>query len=401
LKPRLVALVLGVALIAATAWWLSQRHRGRPLSAGTLLIYNGATGDASLLTDTIGQPRRRTLPCVSFGRFAQRVGVYQGDVVALDTVGNAIARLALAQVDAIARGEARCEAGHNLVRSTKVHGGHVPYRGLFVGDRLYVSYFSDNLVEEYQMDGEPRFVRDIPFAAGENLGLSEMAAVGRTLMVTAAGYHCFKRDCPDGRFHASRLLFVDLDRPVAPFPEVRPAELNTCGIRSLDAERTFIVNAGDLQGGRSSVQRLDAKRTLHDQIPLPRAAGASSIHALSPATLAVLQMSGEHLFLIDATTEKLVRTLRFDGQTLAEAPAADVLPERSQANLQDLIGDPQKADRFYLVDEKGERLLHLRFHETDRTLELLRVTSLATDAFHAGPTWGVFLDAANAGRLSP
>jgi hypothetical protein len=320
--------------------------------------------------------------------------------VALDTATNAIARLSLADVDAIARGRADCQAGHNRVRSTPLHGHHVPYRGLFVGDRLFVSYFSDNLIEEYALRGTPRFMREIRFPAAENLGLSEMAAIGATLMVTATGYHCFQRDCPNGRFHDPHLFLVDLAHPVAPFPDLRPSELNTCGIRSFDAEHTWIVNAGDLQGGRSSVQRLDGQRRLGTPISLPRAAGAVSIHALSPTTLAVLQMSGEHVFLIDAAAEKLLRILRFDGTSLVEVPAVtDTLPERSRANFQDLIADPRQGDRFYLVDEKGERLLHLRFHAQDRALELLGITKLATDAYHAGPTWGVFLDGDRAGTL--
>jgi hypothetical protein len=238
-----------------------------------------------------------------------------------------------------------------------------------------VSFFSENRLEVYRWP-DLSFERDVRFEANENLGLSDMDADGSTLLVTAAGYVCFERDCPSGRFRASHVYFVDTGGGLTPpFPEAAPANLNTLSVL---ANPPYVVSAGDFEGGYGSLQRIRKDRTLGAPIRLPVAAGPETAHDLGDGVVLVHQMAGEHLFMIDARADALRSILRFDGHAFAQVPLdANVLPERSTAELQDVLVDPKDPSRLVLIDMKGDRLVQARHRPGEWTLTVERVDSLA------------------------
>ena len=352
-----------------------------PASTAALIVHNALRGDLTLVEDPAGVPHARPLPCASIGKWALPAAVRDGRLVALDTERRQLDVVELGRVR-----QARCAAGEDLVSArVPLHGGGVPYRGKLAGDRLFVSYFSENRIEVYHWP-DLTWERDIRFDAKENLGLSDMDVDGQTLLVTATGYVCFERHCPHGRFHASHLYFVDTKSGLTPpFREAHPANLNTL---SVAAKPGYVVSAGDLEGGYGSVQRLRPDGTLGVEIKLPRGSGPETIHPLRDGAILVHQMAGEYLFLVDTHEDRLRAILRFDGHAFAPLPL-DVaeLPDRSSAELQDVVVDPRDPDRLFIVDMKGDRLVRARRKPGQWTLDVERVDSLATESFHSATQW--------------
>jgi hypothetical protein len=362
----------------------AKADRAAP-STAALLVHNALRGDLTLVEDLAGTPRLRVLPCASIGKWALPAALRDGQLVALDTERRQLAVIKLSGVR-----QARCLAGEDLVtKRVPLHGGGVPYRGKLVGERLFVSYFSENRLEVYHWP-DLTWERDVRFDAAENLGLSDMDADGQTLLVTATGYVCFERHCPQGRFHASHLYFLDTRGPLTPpFREARPKNLNTL---SVAARPGYVVSAGELEGGYGSLQRLRPDGTLGAEIKLPKGSGPETIHLLHDGALLVHQMAGEYLFLVDPQNDRLRAILRFDGKAFVSV-ATDVgeLPDRSSAELQDVIVDPRDPDRLFIVDMKGDRLVRARRKSGEWTLAVERVDSLANEAFRSATQWMAWL----------
>jgi hypothetical protein len=358
-----------------------------PTEHRSLAVYNALTGDLSLVEDATGAPRRKTLGCARLGKWAVRAGVADGQLIVLDTEHRAIEAVPLAAV------AAGCASGgaELPVRRVPLHASKLPCKGRLVGERLYVTYFADNLIESYRWPALT-FEDELHIVAERNLGLSDLDAEGTTLLVAGSGYACFDRHCPDGRYQPARVFFLDATRPLAaanPPAEVRPANVNTAGVI---ARPPFAINVGDVEGGYGSLQRIAvAERTLGPEIKLPRAASPSLARAL-PGALVVAQMSGEHVFLVDTARDQLRAILRFDGQAFVAVPV-DVpsLAERSAADFQDILVDPRAPDRLLLVDAKGERLVRARWSASDFSLTVESVTALATEAYKSTPDWAVWL----------
>jgi hypothetical protein len=373
-RPRWVAAAL---LLTGACRTSSTPNRPTP----ALVVHNALRGDLTLVEDPGGEPRSSVLPCATIGRWAVYAGVRDGQLIALDTE-----RRQLAVVDLRKLRGARCKPGEDLgLRRVPLHGGALPYRGRLVGDRLFVSFFSENRLEVYRWP-DLAWQRDVTFDSSENLGLSDMDTDGSTLLVTAAGYVCFERDCPGGRFRASHLYFIDARGPLTPpFAEALPANLNTLSVL---ADPPYVVSAGDLAGGYGSLQRIGVDHTLGAPIRLPTAAGPETAHDLGGGVLLVHQMAGEHLFLIDTHQDTLRAILRFDGHAFVTVPLdTTVLPERSSAELQDVLVDPQDPGRLFLVDMKGDRLVRARHKPGEWTLTVERVDSLATESFRNATQW--------------
>jgi hypothetical protein len=370
-------------LLLATAGCRASSTQSRPAPA--LAVHNALRGDVTVVEDPAGEPRTRVLPCVRLGRWGIYVGVRDGQLVSLDTENRQLTVVDLGKLR-----HAHCAPGEDIgLRTVPVHGGALPYRGLLVGDRLFVSFFSENRLEVYRWP-DLAWERDVRFDAAENLGLSDMDADGATLLVTAAGYVCFERDCPGGRFRDSHLYFIDTSGPlVPPFAEVVPANHDTLSVL---ADPPYVVSAGELEGGYGSLQRIRPDRTLGVPIRLPVAAGPEKAHDLGDGAVVVHQMAGEHLFLIDTREDRLQAILRFDGNAFVSVPLdTESLPERSSAELQDVLVDPQDPGRLFLVDMKGDRLVRARRRPGEWTLTVERVDSLATESFRSATQWTVWL----------
>jgi hypothetical protein len=393
---RLAALL--VILSGAAALYLAKSHgpaRSTP-SRPWLFVYNAVAHDATLLADPArADGPRVTLDCLELPEWALRVGVHGDELVLLDPKQFSILTLSTSALRRAAEGDAPCSAARP--RRVPLHAAQVPYRGLLDGDRLYVSYFSGNLVEVYASTGGAgpgwKLESELRFPASENLGLSDLAVTGGQLAVAATGYFCYSRVCPEGHFRPPRVLFADLHGAThGPFPEARPANINSSGLYLDPSGALFVINSGDYGGGYGSVQRLHPDRTVGPEIRLPRAAAPGSAHALGGGLFAVLQFSGEHLFVVDGAGERLRRILRFDGKGFVDLPLDTAqLPDRSASDLQDVVPDPASPNAFFVVDAKREMLLHVAFDAPSASLRLMSTTPLAGSGFRTSPAWAVWL----------
>jgi hypothetical protein len=387
---RLLALAVLTALVAAgAALWL--RRRPAPLApVPSLVAYNAITGDLSLVdAPATATAARRTLPCGQLGRWAVRVGIHDDQLVALETLTRQIEVVPLEQLRRIRAGRERCEAAASIARRVPLHAGKIPYRGHVDGGRLYVSYFADNLVEVYRWPALT-WERDIRFEASENLGLSDLQVADGALLVAATGYFCFARDCT-GRLHAPHLFSVS---PGArwPFPEARPANANASGLyRHPPNGARYLINSGEYSRGYGSLQRILPGPALGPELRLPTNSAPALAVPLSATRFAVLPFTGDHLYVVDAAADRLVAALHLDGTRFERVDPAQPISDRAAADLQELLAVPGSTDRFLLLDAKNDRLLQLRHHAADDTLEVTGTVSLATGAYRSGPQWAFWL----------
>jgi hypothetical protein len=374
------ALVMMLSGIAACRSNAAQKG-----PSGALVVHNALRGDLTLVEDPAGEAKKRVLPCAQIGRWAVEGPSRDGKLVALDTEKHQLALVDLGKVQS-----ARCAPGEDLVtKRVPLHGGAVPYRARLVGDRLFVSFFSENRLEVYRFP-DLAWERDVRFDATENLGLSDMDADGSTLLVTAAGYVCFERHCPGGHFRKPHLYFLDTRAAMAPpFVEAEPTNVNALSVL---ADPPYVVSAGDLEGGYGSLQRIRADRTLGPEIRLPAAAGPETAHPIADGVIVVHQMAGEHLFFIDTREDKLRAILRFDGHAFVKVPLeTKELPERTSAEIQDLLVDPKDPSLLYLVEMKSDRFVRARFRPKEWALDVEKVVSLSTESFRSATQWMVWL----------
>lgn len=388
-RARVGAAALVLVLAAAALGWL-RAHRRTTLQPPWLVVYESLGQDLLLLGPPVdGGGARRRLACLDLPRWAVRVGEADDRLLVLDPTP-AHPSLLVVDLEAlrrIAAGKATCDGAHPPLARVALHAGKVPYRALVVGDAIYVSYFGERFVERYRWrarGGEPvEFDRALPFV-GDDLGLSDLALVGDKLAVAASGFRCFGPRCPQGHFAPGRVFIVDGGTMRA----VAPANVNSAGLyRHVDGT-SFVISAGDYAGGYGSVQRLAADGTLGREIRLPPGCAAGSARSLDARHFVVLQMSGEHVFIVDAAAESLRRALRFDGSRFVEVSATAPLPDRAAADFQDVVSD---GARLFFVDSKGERLVVARFHAGDATLGVERVEPLGDERFRVAPNWAFWL----------
>lgn len=401
---------LGVALVAvAAAVVVVLAVRARPawrraavtrtaLPARALVVYHARTRDLTLLTDPLRPdgPQRR-LDCAGLPEWALRVGAREDQLVLLDARRPAILTVSREALRRIALGRARCDATvAPLALRVPLAHGKTPYGGVLDGDRLFVSFFGDNLVEVYRFaDGVPRWERDIVFAASESLGLSDLVVRGDTLVVAGSGFICGGPHCPDGQFHDSTLFFV---APAAswPFPTLTPANHDGAGLYAHpDDGALWVLNAGDFAGGYGSLQRLVDEHRLGPELRLPRGAAPARALRLDARHFVVRQFAGEHLFVVDGVAGRLARIERLDEAAFtAVAPSVAALPERSASDVQDIVADPADGGRFWIVDSKRERLVRARFDAGAGALRFEGATSLGGSGGggRSGPSWAVWLD---------
>ena len=404
MKRLAAALTLLVGVAAAL--FVHHQHRSTTRAAARparpwLLVYNAVSHDVTMLADPERPSGARvTLDCLALPPWALRVGVHGDALVLLDPAkpAPAILTLSMAALARAAEREAPCAEARP--RRTPLHSTELPYHGLLAGDRLYIDYFSGNLVEAYSPTGgdgagPPSWRLDfsMPFTHPESLGLSDMAVVGNALVVAATGYFCYAPHCPDGHFRAPRLFFADAAGAAhAPFPEARPANINSSGLYRDPSGALFVINTGDYSGGYGSLQKVRDDRSFGPEIRLPRTSAPGSAWPLAGGLFAVLQFSGEHVFLVDAAGERLRKILRFDGNDFVELPLdTAALPDRSSSDFQDVVADPASPTRFFFVDAKRQQLLHVELDVAQAALRVLGATPLGTSAFRASPSWAVWL----------
>jgi hypothetical protein len=359
-----------------------------------LAVYNAVSGQISVVRGLGTRPALTSYSCLRLGRWNVRVAVRDGYLITLDTESRTLHAVLLETVRALGSGRATCHPGENQVAlSLALRSGEVPYRALLHGDRLYVDYFGQNLVEVYAWSPRPEiaFLREIRFPHPRPLGLSDLAVEGDELVVAAAALTCFSRHCPDESYAAPQVYFVPLEAGgMRSFPGVQPENVNASGLyRHPASGALYVIKTGNYRGGHGSLQRLLPGRRLGSELVLPAGAAPARAFPLDADTFLLLQMSGEHVFLVDARQDRLKAPLRFDGRSFVAPPPGPV-PDRAAADFQDLLADPIAPDRFHLVDSRGDRLVTVRFTPPAR-LEVVATLSLKTAAFRTGPAWALWL----------
>jgi hypothetical protein len=396
-RGRVAGVVAIAALIATLLLVRQARRHASPahtaLAQPWLLVYNAVAKDALLVADPAnGGTVRRPVQCLGLPRWALRVGIADDRLVVLDPDAIAPALL-LVDLEALRRVADGAACDPRAVTRIPLHTRKQPYRAILAGAALYVSYFGENLVDEYQWRAgappEVRWRRSLSFA-GRDLGLSDLAIADGKLAVAGSGFFCYGKNCPQGHFRDPRLFVVDV-AAATPAPAALPAaNLNAAGLYRHGDGSLWVIEVGDYAGGHSSLQRLEGG-ALGAELRLPTNAGAAAARTLDDAHFAVLQMSGEHVFVVDSAHRRLARVLRFDGTRFVEASATAPLPDRSAADLQDLVADVHAADRFFFVDGKGERLVQVRWDAKSQSFVVLATIALGDGRFRTSPAWAVWL----------
>ncbi|MDB4971272.1 MAG: hypothetical protein JWN44_6961 [Myxococcales bacterium] len=371
--------MLAAAGVVAVIWIAPRfgRHEVSPAGPVSLpdrwiAVYGAITHDLTLVRDPMRyrarSPVTRAAACVALPQWALQVGTRDDDQVMLDPKEPAVLLLSHDFLRRVAAGAEPCTAGDSSpVRRFPLHSGKVPYRGIIADGRLLISFFGDNLIEEYTVapghdEGAANvmFVRDIHFDAHENLGLSDLMIIGQRLVVAASGFFCFARDCPRGHFHDGHLYSVPLRNVRWPFLDAKPSNVNASGLYRHPSGDVWLLNAGDYSGGYGSIQQIRDvdPPTLDAEVRLPRNAAPGSAYPLDADHFVVLQFSGEHLFVFDARDGRLDKILRFDGAGFSEI-ARDIaaLPDRASSDFQYVLAIPDRAGDAYFVDSKREQLL--------------------------------------------
>lgn len=380
-RRRAVVVALVLSTLPALWWWT---HRRTTLAPPWLVVYEALGQDLVLLGPPVdGEGPLTRVGCEKLPRWALRAGELHDRMIVLDPTpaSPSLLLIDLERLRRVAAGRARCEEAPLWTR-VALHAGKVPYRGLVAGDLVWVSYFGERFVERYRWRRGTLAYDGTLTLDGDDLGLSDLALVGDQLAVAASGYRCYGQDCPRGHFAPGRVFLVGS----AGTRVAAPANVNSAGLyRHVDGT-TFVISAGDYAGGHGSVQRLAADGTLGREILLPPGSAAGSAHALDARHFVVLQMSGEHLFVVDAAGESLVRALRFEGARFVDVSPTASLPDRASADFQDVVGD---GDRLLFVDSKGERLIVARF--AGGTLAVERIRPLGDARFRMAPNWAFWI----------
>ncbi len=329
-----------------------------------LLVVESKNPGLSLVTGLEGTtPKITPLPCFPLKPWAQKVAERDGTLLVLDVTDRSVLLISTDVLRGIARGEVSCRKGD--VRATRVHlaSGDLPVLSRLDGDLLYVPYFEDNHVDIYQLRPGPDldFVDSVRLPGSASLGLTDVAVFEGHLLVTAARWVCKHLRC-DPRFGKPGLFAVDLVAGDGPAPkEIEPADTDPSGLyRHPGTGHLYLLNAGDVVDGYASVQRVLAPDQLGPEIILPGNARIDRAYTLDGRLFAMLSMSGDHVIVMDALTDRVVSIQRFDGRWFQPQPL-DVLamPDRTGADLRELLPDPRAPDRFFLIDAKGEQLIHL------------------------------------------
>lgn|GEM_PF-3444709 len=376
---KLVLAVLLAASVGGVAWYALF---GGPL----LIVFNGATDDWTVVRPTVWLPRPHTLGCLSMGQWALWAGERDGTQVIVDTHHRTIIVLPTAVLERAAHHGCQ-DLDESTVRRVALRAQRLPGTPRLIGDMLYVTYYGDNLIERYRWPSLD-FDGVYELAADRNLGVSDVAVVDGKLWATTTGQYCMARVCPNGRLGESKLF--DLSAPAWPYPSVTTANKNASSLAQNTAG-TFVVMAGDFDGGYSSLQRF-SNGALGPELQLPRNGAAAEAILIDAKHLLVRQFHGAHLFVIDLAADALQDVLRFEGQQFVPVPFGahpanePALPERGTATFDNMLKTPN--GDVLLVDTLGQRLVMVALEPAAAghiKLTLRRQVSLVTRPGNSGP----------------
>lgn len=382
-----------VVAVAAAVWIIAPRLRNgdEPATSSTtasrarwLFVY-GAGADGPMLVGNPGRrrPLLRSAACVKLPVDAMHFAERDDDLVILDRPQPALLLLSRDFLRRVGAGTASCTASDpSPVRRIPLHSGRIPNRATMAGDRLMISFFKDNLVEEYTWvpaqegaEATALFVRDIAFRTPEDLGLGDLMVVGQRLLVA-------------GR---KRLFAIPHRNALWPFVDTRPSNSGANALYRHPSSDVWLIAAGE-PGGYGSVQQVIEvdPPTLEAEVRLPDGSDPVAGYALGADHFVVVQRSGEHLFVFDARDGRLAKILRFNGSAFVGVDRdLPKIPAGAGSELRQLLADPDAARELYLVDGKREQLL--RVHVAGDGLTLEGTVRLGDGKGRRAPRWAAWL----------
>lgn len=365
-----------------------------------MVLFNAQTGQL-VMADT-GSGAQKALPCVPLAKWSRKVGVKDDHLLVLDTERRTLVLVPLQELRDVHRGELGCVDGGNRGITVPLPTNQRPFDALLAGDRVFVSYFDSgaNHVEMFEWTVENsgpglRHARSWQLAStGTPLGLSGMAFDGTTLYVAGAAYTCGGPGCTE-RFAPPHLFAVEVDASGAVFADLQPANMNAVGVfRHPVSGHTFALLGGDHVDGYSSIQPITAG-VLGEELGVGGdAALGEKAFPIGDEHALLLQMSGDHVFLLHVPTGVIQARWEFDGTRFAALGSkAWDLDTRRQADFQDVIADGNGG--YVLVDSKSEQLVRVMIDVTaaQPTISVVERVPLQQGNTSAGtPAWGVWLD---------
>jgi len=371
--------------------------------AEPLVVYASVLPGLGLVDAGAPDAAPRWLRCLDLPPWASRIGVHDDALAMLDARGHRVLLVPVSVLRAIAAGQRRCDVPEpGLVRTVELEDNAVPYEAQSQGDDLYVTYFTTNRLVRYRWvapanGAGPALARvgSWQLASPSGKGASAVRVHGGTVFVADAGWSCTEANrCPT-LYGESHLYAVDPARspaaavPPAAYPDVK----NAAGLYVHPATgAVYVLAAGEVSQGESSLRRVVGSWALGPRLALPRNAKAFKAFSLDADYFAVVSMGGDHVFIVDARTDRLAAIRRFDGARF-EPVALDTaaIPERTAADLQDLVPERGASRRFVLVDSKGEQVVRVSFDPRTLALTVHARVSLRGRDRHTTPSWALWL----------
>jgi hypothetical protein len=365
-----------------------------------MVIHNALTPNLSLVKS---KPTIATspLPCFPVGRWSVLIGDVDGYLVLLDNEDHSIKLISTELLMSIAEGEQSCgDKAELFALVLPIENGDVGFGGVIERERMYLSYFATRRVDVFRWaheteDSVPKVVLEqtITIEPNDRPGLSSVAVWDDRLWVADVNWICDTPRCTD-RFGLSRLFVVDHTAASESATQVkRSSRANAGGLYLHEpTDSLYLIGAGNASSGRPLVQRIGLEEPDGAPILLPQGATVERGYPITDGVFAVLQLSGHHVFFIDAETDRLLSVQRFDGEHFHRLPpTADELPQRSDAVLRQILADSSNPGRFYIVDTKGEQLVYAEFEASPTGFRALGRIPLGSTGESTAPNWAVSL----------
>jgi hypothetical protein len=352
-----------------------------------------------VLVDDPGNPDSvvRTLPCIPVRPWSKSIGVVGDEWLLLDTSGFAIQAIALDKIRSVSRGELACRPSDDYSRVIPLPRRETPYAGIVFDDSVAVSYFGSNRIELFAWTRSgARLVQELRMPGATGKGMSDLRLIGDTLFAADVGWRCPTGNLCPVLYGDGGLFSVTLSGQTLVAESLRhvpTGQENTSALFEHNSE-LFVLNTGRVPSGEGSIQRVLGRETLGSALRLGLNSRPAAAVAVDGNHVAVLQLGGDHLFIVDPGRMSLRTVQQFDGERLVrQDPGVKAWPERSDADLVDLWLQPGQPGRFVVVDAKGEQVLYLAFDSARAAFELLGQTALGSVGRRTSPSFAVWLDA--------
>jgi len=344
------------------------------------------------------------LPCFDLHKWNSLVSTKDGYLVVLDMNEAAIKIISLNFISKVASGEEECNRG-GIARKVDLGSEFLftPAIGTFdpQGERLYVSHFSGNVIQVFRWVTDANSVPNLileqryEFSNGGKKGLSGIVVVDDALYVADKSWDCIgKLECDYSQPMIHVIEKISSSSKSKKSFDLFPSTVNTLGFyQHLPSGSLYFLNGGD-KGNASSIQKILDSHSLGKEIKFPANAniGRTTI-SLNARYFAVLQLSGDHIFIIDVVTDQLVSISYFDGKGFIQiSPETNKLRERNFASIYSMTPDPNVSNTWLLMDSKNEQLVKVYYDSTTQKFISLDQVSLSNSESSLFPSWSFWLN---------